>query len=335
MHCSVLLPVRNAIDTLDECIDSIRAQTLDAYEVIAVNDGSSDGSRERLTREAARDSRWRVIDAPARGIVAALNAGLAHCCAPLVARMDADDVMLPTRLAHQYELLEQSPDLAVLGCCVELIETAVTGTGFREYVRWQNRCISPHQIDLARFVESPLVHPSVMFRRDLIEQYGGYREGPFAEDYELWLRLLAGGERIGKCPATLLRWRDGMDRLSRSDPRCSDEAFDRLRAAYLARDPRLIEARNRLVIWGAGRKTRHRVSHLLAHNFAPQAWIDIDPRKIGNIVGGARVHPPTALRTLETPFVLSYVRNHGAREDIGRELQRYGLLEGVDWLSVG
>lgn len=327
--------MRNAIDTLNECIDSIRAQTLSTYEVIAVDDGSTDGSRQRLKQEAARDQRWRVVDSPSRGIVAALNAGLAHCQTQLVARMDADDVMLPTRLALQHQLLQEQPDLTVLGCCVELIETAVTGAGFRQYVRWQNSCITPLQIDLARYIESPLVHPSVMFRREIIEQYGGYRDGPFAEDYELWLRLLAGGEKMSKCPTTLLRWRDGMHRLSRSDPRCSDEAFGRLRAEYLARDPRLLEARTRLVIWGAGRKTRHRAGHLLAHGFAPKAWIDIDPRKIGNIVNGARVHPPETLQRLEKPFVLSYVRNHGAREDIGRALHRYGLVEGVDWLNVG
>ncbi|MEO1576179.1 MAG: glycosyltransferase, partial [Pseudomonadota bacterium] len=216
---SILLPVHNAYDTLGECLASIAAQTEHRYEVVAVNDHSADASPKLLRDAAAQDERIRVLDRPARGLVGALNAGLADCRAPLVARMDADDVMHPQRLACQLARMTEQPDLTVLATRVELLETDATGDGQREYVRWQNSCVSEQDMANRRYVESPLTHPSVMFRRDDILGAGAYRDGPFAEDYDLWLRLFESGNRIAKVPEVLLQWRDGATRLSRTDER--------------------------------------------------------------------------------------------------------------------
>jgi cellulose synthase/poly-beta-1,6-N-acetylglucosamine synthase-like glycosyltransferase len=202
-------------------------------------------------------------------------------------------------------------------------------------VRWQNQCLSPGQIADHIYLESPLPHPSVMFRRRWIERVGGYRDGRFPEDYELWLRLHAAGCPMAKLPEVLLEWREGPERTSRRDPRYAREAFDRLRAEYLARDPRLLGRRGELVIWGAGRKTRKRCRQLLERGFAVQAWVDIDPRKIGNRLQGVPVVSPDWLRRRPRPFVLCYVSNHGARELIGRELHAMGYRRGRDYLAVG
>lgn len=332
---SIVLPVRDGRDTLPECLDSIAAQTERNYEVIAVNDHSGDDSLDLLRRAAERDTRIRLLDRPARGLVASLNAALDQCRTSLVARMDADDLMHPERLAQQLATFRAQPDLAVLATRVRLLETDVTGEGQREYVRWQNDCVSERDMANQRFVESPITHPTVMFRRDVVIAAGGYRDGPFAEDYDLWLRLFEQGHRIAKIPEVLLDWRDGATRLSRTDERCSRQAFDALRAVYLARDARVRDAARGVVVWGAGRRTRLRVRHLQSHGVSVRAWIDIDPKKINNVIDGARVQAPAALREMDAPFVLSYVANHGARSEIGAFLERTGLTEGKDWLSVG
>lgn len=332
---SILLPVRNAADTLGDCLASIGEQTERAYEVVAINDHSADDSLSILESAAAADTRIRILDRPARGLVGALNAGLSACRAPLVARMDADDVMHPQRIERQVARMTAEPELAVLATRVALIETAATGEGQREYVRWQNACVAERDIAHRRFVESPVTHPSVMYQREVVLAAGAYRDGPFAEDYDLWLRLLERGHRIAKIPEVLLQWRDGANRLSRTDERCSREAFDALRAAYLARDARVRGARDGVVVWGAGRRTRQRVRHLQSLGVAIRAWIDIDPKKIGNVIDDARVVAPAAVREIAEPFVLSYVASHGAREEIGAFLTRNGLTEGTDWLSVG
>ena len=332
---SILLPFHNACETLGETLSSILAQTLEDFEVLAVNDHCNDGSDRLLGRLAERDTRFRVLKPPARGLVSALNFGLAQARSAFVARMDADDRMHPQRLELQYRHLSRNPQIGVLGSRVRIFpEESLTG-GLRDYLEWQNGCVSEASIARDIYLEAPLAHPSVMFRKDLIQDYGGYREGQFPEDYDLWLRLFAAGELLAKLPQTLLDWRDSPQRTSRQDPRYSRESFDRLRAHYLAQDPRIEANRDNLAIWGAGRKTRRRVRHLLEKGFKPAAWIDIDPRKIGNRLNGVPVVEPTWLRRSERPFVLSYVAVWGARSCIESELDRLGYRKGENYLNVG
>ncbi len=332
---SVLLPFRNTEETLDECLDSIRDQTLGDYELLAVNDHSTDGSRQRVAARADGDPRIRLIDNRGKGLVDALNSGLHMAKAPLVARMDADDIMHPERLQRQHTHMARHPELALLGCATRLFPEHLILNGYREYVRWQNSCNTPEQIADEIYIESPFAHPGVVFRKRIVDLVGGYRDGPFPEDYELWLRLHRAGHAMAKLPEVLLDWREYPSRTSRVDNRYSREAFDQLRAEYLAQEPRLLKRRN-LAIWGAGRKTRKRCKPLLRKDFKPVAWIDIDPKKIGNRLEGVPVVSPEWLeQAAPKPFVLVYVANHGARELISRDLHRYGFKRGKDYLMVG
>lgn len=330
---SILLPVRDAAPTLPDCIDSILGQDLEHFELLAVNDASTDGSESMLRRRAASDRRIRIIDSRGMGIVAALNTGLEQARAEIVVRMDADDLMCPGRLAAQHEHLRGDASLTLSATRVRLFPEETLGAGYREYLRWQNAVLTPADVANQIYVEAPFAHPAVAFRKDVVQALGGYRHGPFPEDYELWLRLFRHGCRMAKLPEVLLDWRDSGGRLSRTDPRYSRDAFDALRAEHLALDPRL--RGRRLVIWGAGRRTRRRAELLLRKGFAPEAWIDIDPRKIGNRVRGIPVHPPDALDVRDRPLVLVYVTNHGARDLIAGHLDELGYVAGRDYLTVG
>ena len=337
---SILLPLFNAEATLSECLDSIAAQTLSDYEVVAVDDGSDDDTAALLAARAERDRRIRRIQPGRVGLVAALNHGLREARAPLVARMDGDDRMRPERLAAQCDYLDTHPETDLVGCRVSLFSSGEIGLGYREYIRWSNDCLTPEQFTRELYVESPLIHPSVTYRRHVVSGLGGYRHGDFPEDYELWLRMLHAGRTLAKLPRVLLEWREEPDRLSRTDPRCSRDAFDRLRARYLAEEPRLraaIAAGRPLAYWGAGRKTRQRSERLIRQGFPAAAWIDIDPRKVGNRLQGIPVVDPDWLAGDHParPFVLSYVANHGAREEIGERLAAMGYRAGADFLFVG
>ncbi len=331
---SVLLPFYNASATLAETLDSILAQTMKDYELVAVDDGSTDDSAAILRDYAARDGRIRLLQPGRGGVVAAMNHALAAARAPLVARMDADDIMHPERLARQAAFLDNNPDIALLGSRVRLFPEELVQDGFREYIRWQNGCLNSADMRDEIYVELPIAHPSVMFRRETVMGLGGYRDGDFPEDYELLLRLHHAGERMAKLEEVLLHWREGEGRLTRTDPRYGREAFDRIRAEYLALDPRL--AGRHLAFWGAGRKTRKRCAHLIGHGHAPSAWIDIDPNKIGNRLNGVPVVGPEWLAAQEErPLVLGYVSNHGARDLIAAELEAMGYRRGLDYLMVG
>ena len=331
---SIVLPIYNAAATLPDCLDSIACQTFERFELLAIDDGSADASAAIVEAAAQRDPRIRLIQPGRVGLVAALNLGLAEARAPLIARMDADDLMHAERLAAQHTFLVQHPEIALAATQVELFPADHIQAGYREYLRWQNACLSPEDIADNIYVESPFAHPSVMFRREVVLALGGYADGPFPEDYELWLRMHQAGAGMAKLARVLLRWRERADRTSRTDPRYAREAFDRLRARFLARDLRLRGERT-VVIWGAGRKTRLRARHLLNEGVKPVAWIDIDPRKIGHEVWGFAVQPPAWLDQRPRPFVLVYVASHGARALIAGQLARLGYQLGADYLAVG
>ena len=332
---SIVLPFRNAADTLEECLDSIQQQSLTAFELIALDDGSSDRSAEILSKRSRADSRVILVPPEQHGIVAALNTGLGRARSVFVARMDADDIMGPRRLQLQSDFLQKNREVAVLGCRVELFPIESIRAGYREYVRWQNACIEPDEIADNIYVESPFAHPSVMMRRSVVERMGGYAEGDFPEDYDLWLRMNQQGIRMAKLPDVLLSWRERPDRVSRVDDRYSREAFDRLRARYLASDPRLTGGRP-VVVWGAGRRTRQRARRVIERGVAPTAWIDIDPKKVGHSVWGIPVESPQWLEgAWPRPFVLVYVTRHGAREEVESDLGRRGWKRGQDYLAVG
>ena len=331
---AVLLPFYNAESTLAETLDSILAQTFKDFVLIAVDDGSTDSSCQIVRDYIKQDSRIELRQIEHQGVVGTMNHALEHCTAPICARMDADDIMAPERLALQLDYLNANPDIALVGSRVRLFPEEIIQDGFNEYIRRQNGCITPQQIADNIYVELPIANPSICFRRDVVLEVGGYRDGDFPEDYELLLRLHQNGQQMAKLPEVLLHWRDSEGRLTRTDERYSRGAFDRIRAAYLAADPRLQQERP-LAYWGAGRATRRRTEHLINHGHAPHVWIDIDPGKIGKTYQGAEVVAPHWLEQKEKPFVLSYVSNHGARELIATDLESRGYRNGTDYLMVG
>jgi len=332
---SVLLPACNAASTLPAALDSLLAQTLADFEVVAVDDGSTDGTAAVLAEYARRDPRVRVLAAPHAGIAPALNTALAAARGRFLARMDADDLARPERLARQAAALEAEPGLGLVACRVEYGGCRRSCAGYARYVDWTNTLLTPEAISLHRFVESPLAHPSVMFRPEVAQEHGGYRSGPFPEDYELWLRWLEAGVRMRKLPETLLVWADPPGRLSRVDGRYSPAAFYATKAGYLARwlarhNPRHPE----VVVAGAGRTTRRRMELLTAHGVRIAAYLDVDPRKVGRLVHGRPVLHRGEVPGPRECFVLSAVGSHGAREDIAAFLEARGFVLGESWLPV-
>lgn len=185
LKVTVLLPVHNAEAFLPEAVESILGQSLSDLELVCIDDGSTDRSPEILQRYAARDGRVRVFRREHAGLIAALNEGLRIARAPLVARMDADDISTPERLEHQYRRLEMDPELWVLGTAEERIDAAGRARGRRPPI--VTGCDAVARALLEKCV---ICHPSVMMRREPILALGGYRPAyKHAEDYDLWLRV--------------------------------------------------------------------------------------------------------------------------------------------------
>jgi glycosyltransferase involved in cell wall biosynthesis len=319
---SILLPARNAAATLPAALRSVARQTFRDWELIAVDDGSSDRTRELLERAGAK-----VISTSGVGLVEALRRAADAASAPLLARMDADDLMHPRRLELQVQGIGK---LDVLASRVRTHGTSAEG--MRRYVAWQNGLLSHDEIVGSMFIESPIVHPSVLLRRTSFERAGGYRDAGWAEDYDLWQRLRESGARFGKRPETLLAWRDSPGRLTRTHPLYAEKAFYAAKLSYFTRHPL---ARGPLVVWGAGPIGRAWMRDLRAAGLEVAAAIDIDPKKIGRVVaGGVRVRAAEEVLAERPSLILGAVGSRGARDLIRARLVQAGLVEARDFLFV-
>jgi glycosyltransferase involved in cell wall biosynthesis len=199
---SVLLAVHNGEKYLREAVESILRQTCSDFEFIAIDDGSKDGTLGILRHYAIQHPNLKIVTRPNKGLTVTLNEGLAMARGEFLARMDADDISMPTRFAQQVEFLRENPDTVLLGTRVLLVDP--DGLPIRQACTE----VTHEQIDHAHLNRGwPVVHPSVMMRTAAVRQVGGYRDEYNAlEDLDLFLRLAEVG-RLANLPDVLLHYR--------------------------------------------------------------------------------------------------------------------------------
>lgn len=328
---SVLLPAFNAAATLPACLASLRRQTLASWECVLIDDGSTDGTLAVAERAAALDPRILVRTAPHRGLLPALRDGLAACRGDVIARMDADDLMHRDRLQAQVEALRTDASVAAVGCRVRIFPRATLTQRRRDYEAWLNAIDGPDTVAREALVECPVAHPTLAVRRHVLEAFG-YPDSAWPEDYDLVLRLLAAGHRIGTVPRRLLAWRDSPTRLSRVDPRYGLDRFTACRAHYLASG--FLARADRYVLWGYGGTGRALRRALAQYGRLPSHIVEIKRTRLGQRIHGAPVVTPEALATLRgVPIVVS-VAFAGPRNEIRHALQEMGFLESRDFVCA-
>lgn len=325
---SVLLPARNAESTIELAVRSVLAQTFGDFELIAINDGSTDATREKI--EAFNDPRIRVLSTTGIGIPHALNLGLREARGELIARMDGDDESLPTRFELSVKALDENPSWAGVGTGVEIFrDDHPPSPNFQSYGQWLSSLTSPELLFRDRFIESPLCHPTMLLRAEPLRKIGAWRDGDFPEDWELWLRFLEAGERLSCLPHLLHRWRDSDTRATRKDARYSLDRHLTLKADYLSR----LFARSPLTMWGATDTGRELSKRLTARGCTIVRFIELNPRKLGQTIHGVPVIHPDALPD-DGSHILSCVAAKGARDEIRSWMTRRGKEELKDFTCV-
>ncbi len=195
---SILMPVYNGMPYLRQAIESVLSQTLATWLCVIVNDGSRDGTRDYLA--SLDDDRFLIIDQENAGISAAINHGLEHCAARYVARLDADDIALPTRLAEQVAFLDAHPKVALVGTQVVPMGSCGAGSSLK--------LPTTHDAIMSDLLAGrhAVAHSSAMIRTDLLRDIGGYWSLSFGEEYDLMLRL---GEvaQLANLDSVLLQYR--------------------------------------------------------------------------------------------------------------------------------
>jgi GT2 family glycosyltransferase len=213
---SVLMSVYNSARYLPQAVESILRQTFRDFEFIIIDDGSTDGSRETVERYAASDARIRLTSRANTGLTRALNEGLSQCRGEFVARMDGDDIALPTRFARQVEYLREHPECVCVGSRVLYINPFDLPISGSETSSTSDHATDHDDID-RRLLEGKggsIVHPAAMMRRDAMLRVGGYREQyNNSEDLDLFLRLAEVG-RLANLPEVLLHYRRHLESVS-------------------------------------------------------------------------------------------------------------------------
>jgi glycosyltransferase involved in cell wall biosynthesis len=199
---SIVLPVYNARDYLLDSVASIIEQSHRDWELICINDGSTDGSGNLLDWLAQQDARIQVIHQPNTGIVEALNRGCSLASAPLICRMDADDIAMPSRLQQQATYLRNHPTCIVVGSAILEVDAESDPLRISRLATEHDRILD----DLLHR-RTGHFHPTTMFRAEAFEAVGGYRTAfQWVEDHDLWLRLAQRG-KLANLPEVLLCYR--------------------------------------------------------------------------------------------------------------------------------
>ncbi len=324
---SVILPYFNAEERLALSIESVLNQSFTDFELLCVNNNSTDNSLAIAEAFAKKDSRIKLLSESKQGVAYASETGLKASCGSFIARTDADDICRYDRLEKQYNFLKENPDYQAIGSQAEF--TGPEGKhGMQHFVNKTNARISHQEIFLYQFSELQIINPTLFFRKETAEKYGYYKHGDFPEDYEMFLRWLSKGVKYYKIPEKLLQWHDSPGRLTRTDPRYAFTAFYKTKSPYIAEYLRKNNPHHpKVAIWGAGRRSGRRARMLKEHGLEIDFYIDIAETK-----DYAKYYKE--ITKAGDFFILVYVAKRDADVFISEYLESRGFVNGKDFLIV-
>lgn len=324
---SVVMPVRNHHETVLRAVNSILKQSYTYFELVIVNDHCTDTCNSIL--QTIDNQHVKVVNCNGNGIVDALNTGIDISRGKYIARMDADDESCSLRLARQVEYLENNPSIGIVSGKILYHGDSQKNKGYYLHVEWLNQVQTTMEIENQRFVDAPVAHPSVMVKSEILQTHR-YQNGPFPEDYELWLRLISHGVQFAKVPEVVLKWYDL--RLSRKDNRYSSSAFFNLKAKYFAKHYfSQLHARKPILIWGVGTHVYEKSKWLTSYELPIAGYIDVTRR---NTFKGKRVVHYQNLLILRRSLILIYVSDRKGKALIRSFLDQHDFEEGTNYFFM-
>ena len=334
------MPVRNDAHLLPNCLADIENQSMKDYELVVVDDGSTDETPDILKKVSQRDSRIRMIRTESHGIVSALNTGLTECKGRYIARMDADDRMHKTRLVKQLEFIQKNPELELIGCRVEgFTENGALSESSWQYQSWSNSLISHEQIERDLFAESPIVHPTFFGTSELFEKIGGYIENPWAEDYDIIMRAYGSGAKLGKHPEKLLQKFHAPGRLSRIEAIYKRPAMFDAKTHYLL-DFGLLNKRKGVLIAGSGPTGRQAAQSFAARKVQILGFVDNRPGPPERLVkdwpawGFPNLPPAEFLNYFRDALIVMAIGDSKGQVVFSELLRKQGFVENYDFVRV-
>lgn len=325
---SIIMPVKNADKYLHECLSSIRRQTFSFWELVVVNDHSTDNTQEILEQHAMADKRIRVFENTDHGITPALSLALSHAQGEYITRMDGDDMMPETRLALMTKALEAQPPKTVVTGKVQYFGAETISEGYLSYQHWLNKRIDKQDHWDWVYRECVIASPNWMCRKSDLLEIGGLASLSYPEDYHLVLNWYAHGFSIHSLPEVTLNWREHPERTSRNSEHYNQSHFFKLKIEHFVKHSL---GKATLVLWGVGNKGRL-TAQILDVQGQDFTWMDMNPDKYPGGIAGHPIGKFTDVEELnDFKLLIAVFPPEKERLRLEKYLSNKGLKMGVDY----
>lgn len=325
---SILIPFKNVEAYFEECLNSIRNQTYENWEVIAVNDHSDDASLEIAEHFAQIDKRFKIFSNEESGIITALRKAYNHSKGVFISRMDADDYMTDHRIATMAESLLTNGQGSIAIGQVRYFSKAGVNDGYARYEKWLNELTAKGTNYKEIYKECVIPSPCWMVHKTDFDKSGAFTPDRYPEDYDLAFRFYENGLMCIPCTEVLHFWRDYSTRTSRTSEHYAQNYFLGIKLHYflqLEYDPS-----QTLVVWGAGKKGKA-IAQSLVEQKIKFTWVCDNAKKIGKDIYGVRLEHFTCVETLKKPQCIVTVANEEEQQAIKLFFEKKRLLPSKDY----
>ncbi len=315
---SIIMAVKDTAPYLPDCLDSIIAQTYSNWELIAVNDHSSDETPEILEAYALKDPRIKVFNSNRPRLIPTLQIGYTHSSGSLINRMDSDDRMPAYKLQVLVdEWLKHGKGSVIAGGTEHFVDEGEVGEGFRNYERWLNEVAKTETHYQQIYKECVIPSHCWIIHRDDFDEAQAFDPIVYPEDYDLCFRFYRLKLKVVGLDKILHHWRDRSNRISRTWDEYKDNRYFDLKLRYFYELDR--DKSRALVLWGAGRNGKEMAKLIQAQNDEFH-WICDNENKIGKDIYGVRMEHFSILEQLTNPQIMIVVSSPDGRIEILKTL---------------
>ncbi len=325
---SILIPFKDTARFLPECLDSILNQEYAHWEVLAINDHSTDDSWEVVNTFVEEDSRINVFENEGKGIIDALRTAYTESQGLFITRMDSDDVMGPNKLQVLVQsLLKKGKGHLAVGQVRYFSDRGISN-GYERYEQWLNGLTLNGSNYSEIYKECVVPSPCWMAYREDLDACGAFDPNRYPEDYDLTFRFYEKELSCIPCDQVLHYWRDYDTRTSRTSEHYAQNYFLEIKLHYFLKLE--YDTKRPLTIWGAGNKGKEIAKGLLKRNIA-FFWLCDNPNKIGKSIYGKEMLHYTTLQGLKNPQSIVTVANEKAQKMIRDYFLELGQKSGKDY----
>lgn len=326
---SIIMAAKNTAPYLPKCIDSIIRQTYKNWELIAINDHSSDRTPDILNWYADKDDRIKVVHSRKPKLIPTLKEGYAQAKGELINRMDSDDYMPDDKLeALVTEWLKYGKGHVIAGGTEHFVEKGEVGDGFRRYDSWLNEIAKNEKHYEEIYQECVIPSHCWIIHKEDFDSVDGFNPEVYPEDYDLCFRFYKKKLKVHGIDKVLHYWRDREDRISRTWEEYKDNRYYDMKLRYFYQIDR--DRDRPLLLWGGGKNGKD-LAKLLLEEEDTFDWVCDNDRKVGKDVYGIKMQHFTALRAMKKPQILIAVASPDDKIIIRKLLHEWGKKPAEDY----